>query len=229
MKTILPARPVAVVVVVSCHVERPLDDEAWRRFSALQAARPGGFEVVALLRPPHDGENRELWLERAREAAAHGRLGHHTHWTSPTHARPTGGNPAARVREEAEWLRANGLEPTLFCGGGWYMDQDVAETLAELGYTDCTARRAGIDAVEIPSGASLQELPTTHSVGALARAVLARRLPSYVHAYCHDYDLLGARRRLAFVNALRLLRRRGGEGDRQREGESVSFSEAFAR
>jgi hypothetical protein len=227
MKTILPARPVAVVV--SCHVERPLDDEAWHRFSALQAAQPGGFPVAALMRPPHDGEDRDLWLERARDAQARGPFGHHTHWTSPTHARPSGGDPAVRVREEADWLRANGFEPTLFCGGGWYMDEHVAETLAELGYTDCTARRPGIDAVEVPSGALLQELPTTHSVGALVRAVLARRLPSYVHAYCHDYDLLVARRRLAFVNALRVLRRRGGVAAGERGGETASFSEAFER
>jgi hypothetical protein len=35
--------------VVSCHVERPLDDEVWSRFFALQRARPGGFAIAALL------------------------------------------------------------------------------------------------------------------------------------------------------------------------------------
>ena len=53
------------------------------------------------------GEDEERWLERARAAAAHGPFGHHTHWTSPTHARPTGGDPArARPRARARWLRA---------------------------------------------------------------------------------------------------------------------------
>ena len=38
--------------VVSCHVERPLDDRAWSLFDRLQRRRPGGFDVIALLRPP---------------------------------------------------------------------------------------------------------------------------------------------------------------------------------
>ena len=50
-------------------------------------------------------------------------------------------------------------------------------------------------------------LPTTHSLGALARAVV-RPLPRYVHAYFHDYDLLDARRRFALVASLALLGRR---------------------
>ena len=72
--------------VVSCHVERPLDDRAWALFARVQSR----FPVAALMRAPHEGEDRELWLERAREAAARGPLGHHTHWTGPSHARPTG-------------------------------------------------------------------------------------------------------------------------------------------
>ena len=128
--------------VVSCHVERPLDDDCWRRFSRLQERRPGGFAIAALLRPPDAdaGEDAELWLERAREAAERGPLGHHTHFVGPAHARPAAGGAehAERVRREALWLREHGLEPRLFCGGGWYMDEDVASVLAELGYADCT-------------------------------------------------------------------------------------------
>src|SRR5436305_3939642 len=127
--------------VVSCHVERPLDDEVWRRFSRLQRRRPGRFAIAALMRPPASGEDEELWLERARRAAELGPLGLHTHWTAPDHARPTSGDPAARVREQAEWLRARGLDVSLFCGGGWYIDEHVAETVAEVGFADCTATR----------------------------------------------------------------------------------------
>ena len=60
------------VATVSCHVERPLDDDCWRRFSRLQERRPGGFAIAALLRPPDAdaGEDAELWLERARAASA---------------------------------------------------------------------------------------------------------------------------------------------------------------
>src|SRR5436309_3209922 len=91
--------------VVSCHVERPLDDVIWARYVALIRRRPGGFAIASLLRAPGDGEDRPTFVERAHEAAALGPFGHHTHWTSPTHARPTGGDPAQRVLEEGRWLR----------------------------------------------------------------------------------------------------------------------------
>jgi hypothetical protein len=186
--------------VVSCHVERPLDDAAWARFDRLQRRRPGGFDVIALMRPPDPafGEDEERWLERARAAAMRARFGLHTHWTSPTHARPTGSDPAARVRRETEWMRTHGLEPEYFCGGGWYSDDDVRAAAAELGLVDCTPR-GGEPAPGV--------LPTTHSLGALARAVV-RPLPRYVHAYFHDFDLLDARRRYALVASLAVLGRR---------------------
>jgi hypothetical protein len=186
--------------VVSCHVERPLDDAAWERFDRLQRSRPGGFDVIALVRPPDadHGEPEEPWLERARAAAARAPFGLHTHWTSPTHARPSGGDPAARVRREAEWMRARGLEPRYFCGGAWYTDDGVRAAVGELGLVDCTPR-AGEPADGV--------MPTTHSLGALARAVL-RPLPHYVHAYFHDYDLLDARRRAVLYASLSVLGRR---------------------
>jgi hypothetical protein len=208
--------------VVSCHAERPLDDEVWARFSRLQADRPGGFRVAALLRPPWDGEDEERWLERAREAAQRGPLGHHTHWGGPADARPANGDPAERVRREGAWLRDSGLAPTLFCGGGWYVDAAVAEAVTELGYADCTATafrpsylapgapRAELSepaVLVLPDGGRLRELPTTHSLGAAARAA-AGRLPAYVHVYFHDTDLLDRRRRLALTAALRVLGRR---------------------
>src|SRR5438046_6245314 len=94
--------------VVSCHVERPLDDEVWRRFSQLQRRRPGRFAITALMRPPAEGEDEERWLERAREAEQLGPLGLHTHWTAPNHARPTGGDPAVLVREQRSEERRAG-------------------------------------------------------------------------------------------------------------------------
>jgi hypothetical protein len=187
--------------VVSCHVERPLDDAAWARFDALQRKRPGGFDVIALVRPPdaEHGEAEGPWLERVRTAAARAPLGLHTHWTSPTHARPSGdGVPADRVRREAEWMRTQSLDPRYFCGGGWYTDEAVRAVVAELGLVECTVREG-----EPADGV----LPTTHSLGALARAVL-RPLPRYVHAYFHDYDLLDARRRAALYASLAVLGRR---------------------
>ncbi len=213
-------------------MERPLDDRVWPLFSRFQRRRPGGFTIAALLRPPDDaaGERWQPWLERAREAADSGPLGHHTHWTAPGHARPTVGDPAARVAAEGERLRAEGLRPTLFCGGGWYLDTEVAEAIAELGYADCTAtafrpRYLPADApraalaeparLRLPSGRLLRELPSTHSLGPAARTSL-RRLPRYLHVYFHDTDLLDRRRRWALIAALVALGRRAARCDLDR-------------
>jgi hypothetical protein len=229
--------------VVSCHVERPLDDRVWTRFEALAAARPAGFRIAALMRPPDPqaGEDETLWLERARRAAELGPLGHHTHWGGPGQARPTPGTrhmpgtedhslatdcckvengPAGRVRREGTWLREAGLQPTLFCGGGWYSDEDVAEAVAELGYADCTATSFrppyladgaprlhldGPELLELPSGRRLLALPSTHSIGMLVRALPRRLDEQLVHVYFHDTDLLDRRRALALRTALRVL------------------------
>jgi hypothetical protein len=211
--------------VVSCHVERPLDDAVWARFAALQESRPGGFPIAALMRPgdPTRDESDQVWLTRAREAATRGPLGHHTHWTSPTHARPTSGGTGARVLEEGTRLVEQGLKPTLFCGGGWYTDAEVADACSELGYVDCTprARRppylaagerwAALSApsvVELPSGRALTAIPTTHSLGDLARALASRTLLPVVHVYFHDTDLVARRRRVLLDVVLRALGRR---------------------
>ena len=193
--------------VVSCHVERPLDDEVWRAFERLLERRPAGFAITPFVRPPDPsaGEDETRWLERARRAAELAPLGHHTHWGGPTQARPAGDADAAgRVRAEAEWLRSHGLAPRYFCGGGWYLDAPVAETLATLGYVDCTATTlpAGIPRVDaprlqldgprtlrLPSGAQLLELPATHSLG-----MLARGLASLPRARARPLPRLGARR-----------------------------------
>ena len=189
------------------------------------------------MRPPAAGEDEARWLERAREAEARGPFGLHTHWTAPDHARPTEGmDPAGLVREQGSWLRSVGLEATLFCGGGWYFDERVADAVADLGYADCTAtafRPAYLadDAphlqleeptwLELAGGRRLLELPTTHSVGMLARGIFARSsAQQVVHAYFHDTDLLdgGARRRCVWGSVS------SGAGGRRRT--SASFSVA---
>jgi hypothetical protein len=205
--------------VVSAHVERPLDDRVWERFAHLREQVP--FRIAALIRPPAEGEDEERWLERAREAATRGPFGLHTHWTSPTHARPTAGDPAARVRREVEWLRSRGLAPRFFAGGGWYMDEKLAETLAELGLVDTTATafRPGYlepgaprlalaePALLAVAGGRLLEIPVTHSLGMLVRAVVGP-LPAVVHAYFHDTELIDRRRAAALRFALAVLARR---------------------
>lgn len=221
--------------VVSCHVERPLDDVVWEHFSLLQKGRPGGFRVAALMRPPDPafGEDEERWLERARAAALLGPFGLHTHWTSPTHARPTSGDPAQRVRKEVEWLRGRGLEPRFFSGGGWYTDARLRAALAELGLVDCTATAfrprylaEGESHLELAAPAIVDRIvvvPATHSLGTLATGVLGR-LPGYVHAYFHDTDLTSARRRAALVVSLRILARRRTPADLAAAAGSVPIS-----
>jgi hypothetical protein len=215
--------------VVTCHVVRPLDDSVWDAFARLQRRRPGGFAISALLRPPDRpaGEDVTAWADRARVAAALAPLGHHTHFGGPDQARPTVSPDAAasRVEEEIRLFRAVGLRPRFFCGGGWYMREEVAEVLARHGYVDCTAlafrpnyfapgeRLLHANApvrLRLSGGAGLLELPTTHSLRALGRDVLR---PSglgttLVHAYFHDTDLLTPRRRLALLGSLRLLGQR---------------------
>lgn len=220
--------------VVSCHVERLLDDSVWPRYRQLVRRRPGGFAIASLVRPPDvtAGESEERWLERARVLAGLGPFGHHTHWTAPGHARPTTGDDdtGARVRREGEWLRAEGLTATAFCGGGWYTDASVAEACATLAYVDCTPtahvpaylgfsdRRAQLAApsrLVLPSGARLPAIPTTRSLGMLVRG-LARPggLPEQVvHVYLHDTDLADARRRAVVAVALRVLARRRSVAD----------------
>ena len=206
--------------VVSCHVERPRDDEVWRRFSALQERPPGRFAIAALMRPPAEGENEERWLERAREAEGRGPFGLHTHWTAPDHARPTGGDPAGLVREQGRCHDSLGLRPTFFCGGGWYVDDGVLAAVADLGYADCTATTFRPDYLEpgaphlqleepvwleLGDGRRLLEVPTTHSIGMLARGLLAPFRRQIVHAYFHDTDLLDRRRAAALRIGLSFL------------------------
>ena len=210
--------------VVSCHVERPLDDAVWHAFERLLERRPAGFVITPLLRPPHaaSGEDEERWLHRARRAAELAPLGHHTHWGGPAQARPPAGVDAGAVlRAEIEWLRARGLEPHWFCGGGWYLDVPVAEALAASGYIDCTAttflqsyldddaprlQLPGPRRVTLPSGATLLELPATHSAGSLARGLV--RLRGLVHVHFHDWELTDRKRALALEAALFALRLR---------------------
>lgn len=210
-------------VVVSCHAERLVDDDVWRAFLAF---RSNAFRVATLMRPPEPDEDADVWLERARDAAAHGPFGLHTHFVDARHARPAAEGPehGARVRAQIAWMRARALEPRFFCGGGWFVDDGVVRAVAELGLVDCTATAfrpsylaAGAPRLELRAPAWVRvdertrflELPSTHSIGAASRASLRPLSERVVHVYFHDTDLLDAKRRLALTAALAVLRRRG--------------------
>ncbi len=218
--------------VVSCHVERILDDRAWEAYRTFVAKRHGGFAIASLVRPPdpNAGEDEALWLDRVRQLTRMGPIGHHTHWTSPDHARPLPGlETGGRVVREAAWLRDNDVVATCFCGGGWFTDGSVTAACATLGYIDCTPRthrpprleEGGAWAelsrpalVETGDGQMLS-IPTTHSLGELARLAVSPRpiRIDVVHGYFHDTDLLDPRRRRALAAALVILGRRRARSD----------------
>jgi hypothetical protein len=187
--------------VASCHVERLLEDDVWARFSALVRARPAGFRIAALVRPP-DGEDEARWLERVRSLDVP--FGLHTHWTSPSHARPTDGSTAERVRRDLDWLAGHDLEPRYFSGGGWYTDNAVRAEIADANLVDLTATTFPLPygGGRVVAGPEPGLLPATHTIGMLARAL---RLPDYVHVYFHDTDLADAKRALALRFGLRHL------------------------
>ena len=212
--------------VVSCHVERPLDDDCWRRFSRLQERRPGGFAIAALMRPPDAdaGEDAELWLDRAREAAERGPLGHHTHFVGPAHARPAAVAPSMRSASAARRCgcasTASSRGSSVAAAGTWtrtwlpcWPSSATRTARGRRSFRPISrrARRASPPRARrgshspTASGCSSCR-PRTRS--AWRRGRLRAALPPYVHVYFHDTDLLSARRRSALRWALAVLGRR---------------------
>ena len=162
MRDSVPSRPAAIV---SCHLEQPLDDEAWRRFDELQRSRPGGFDVIALMRPPDAafGEDEERWLSacaRRRGARA----------VRPAHALDEP-DPRAPDRRRSR-PRAFGAKPS----GCARRASSRASSAAAAGTRTTPCRRrcasSGSSTARVASGAPRDGvLPTTHSLGQLARAV----------------------------------------------------------
>ena len=166
------------------------------------------------MRPPDAGRARTSGLlARARACSgASGALSGITRTASSrrTRARPAPRPEHARTRaREAAWLAASAAsQPTLFCGGGWYIDAEVADAVAEARLRRLHAPRRFRPALprdDAPrmSGRSagahrarraderLLELPSTHSLGMAARAVLGPSLGhGVIHVYFHDTDLL---------------------------------------
>jgi hypothetical protein len=226
---------------VSCHVERPLDDATWTRFASFQRSHPGGFRVAALLRPPapEDGEQEDIWLERAAVAREQGPLGHHTHFGGVDRARPpVPGLAADRLRREAEWLRERKLAPRFWCGGGWYFTPAIASVLADFDYVDCTATAFPLDylppgaphlkfsqpcSLVLADGRRLLELPATHSLRGAAKLVISphRIRGPLIHVYFHDWELMDRRRAFALRAVLAQLGRRCRQSDLEELADEV--------
>ena len=212
--------------VVSCHVERPLDDAVWARFVALQRRRPSGFRD----RGAHAAGRRRV--RRGRDVVARaGTPGCGARAARPPRAldraRTTRG-PRAPTRasacspREPECASSASLRRSSAAAAGTRTTRSSrpvrssATSTARLGHADlrtCARASAGRHSpqpavVELPSGRTLAAIPTTHSLGDLARALPRRDLPELVHVYFHDTDLLDARRRALLRVALPALARR---------------------
>ena len=138
-----------------------------------------------------------------------------------TRGRPKA-RPASACSREGRRLREIGLAPTLFCGGGWYTDADVADACAELGYVDCTPRASrprylGTSEkwaslreparIQLPSDRLLASIPRrTRWAISLARLPDRERFPRF-HVYFHDTDLRIRQRRTALMALLPVLAR----------------------
>ena len=129
--------------VVSCHVERPLDDAGLEPLPRPLRAPAGRVPDRVADAPAGRRRGR---ASCSSSAPARRRRSGRSATTRTGRRRRTRGRPAAipaaQVLREGRWLRERGLEPRFFCGGGWYMDADVLAAVAELGYVDCTATAA---------------------------------------------------------------------------------------
>ena len=181
MRCAMPPTVTERYAVVSCHVERPLDDRVWAAFAALQERPPGGISRRGAdpAARPEAGEHDERALARARpRGGRRGPLGHHTHFTGPTHARPTGGDPGGRVRGRELAPRARARPDALLRrrlvhgrrrwrrparrSGTWTARRGRrARRISPAGRLG-GARRAGADRPRRPT---LAAVPTTHGAG----------------------------------------------------------------
>src|SRR5207247_129347 len=96
-------------------------------------------------------------------------------------------------------------------GGG-----DGTATACQPGYLEPGAPHLQLDEpawLELGSGKRVLELPTTHSIGMLARGLLGPFRHQVVHAYFHDTDLLDRRRAAALRVGLTFLSLKRGATD----------------
>ena len=198
--------------VVSCHVERPLDDAVWEAFARLQERPPGWSRRRGADATARRGGGRARRGALAR-TCARGRsiarpLGHHTHFTSPTHARPTGGDPgrtgaargrlAPRPRPDADaLLRRRLVHRPRRRGrvrGARVRRLHPTGDPARLPRGDAAwAELAAPAAIELGDGVVAAGRPDDARRGRpRARAGAAASYRRRVHAYFHDTDLLDA-------------------------------------
>ena len=121
--------------------------------------------------------------------------------------------------KDAGSTRSGSGPPSSAAAAGTSTTKSLA-AVADLGYADCTAtafRPGYLEPgaphlqleepvwLELGDGRRLLEVPTTHSIGMLARGLLGPFRRQIVHAYFHDTDLLDRRRAAALRVGLRFL------------------------
>ena len=176
--------------VVSCHVERPLDDAVWDRYRELvrqPAGRASRSPRCMRAAGRRRGRASASSSGRARRPRS-GRSGTtRTGRRRRTRVRPAAIRPS-RCCARAAGCASAGLEPRVLLRRRLVHGRGVLGAVAELGYVDCTATaarpsflppgspRAALDApawIRLDDGRRVLELPSTHSLGAAARGARA--------------------------------------------------------
>ena len=158
-----------------CHVERPLDDAVWARFRALLRRRPAGSgspRSSARPTPSRRGRGSAGSSGRARRSTLAVRAPHALD-VADARAADRAAIPAARVRRELDWLRAQGLDAALLLRRRLVHGRDVRRRSPRPGSPTAPRRRSRCRTAAAAWSTAPQPglLPATHTLGMLARAV----------------------------------------------------------
>jgi len=230
----VPSRP--AFVCPTLHVERLYDDGIWPtlRRALERLERHGGRATLFISTRRARQSERDLG-DRLQWLADHGHeVAQHTHFhrSSPPDSRPDAPAPpsaddiVASLDGDYDYLVEHGHVPRGFCAGTWSIYPAAAAWLRRREFRyDCSFRSYALDydnpsavAGDSHAGTALVDgvlqIPTTASLGVMARRIATRRYPSvpfggssYALFYLHDWDLRVRRKEVAWHV---LARRLGG-------------------
>jgi hypothetical protein len=223
-------------VCPALHVERLFDDEVWPllRRALERLERQGGRATAFVSTRRARAAERDLG-ERLKWLVDHGHeIAMHTHFRRSRAAQEATAEPNAVPLTDAEvvasldgdyqYLVDHGHVPRGFCAGTWAIHPATAGWLRRRGFHyDCSFRSYALRydnpsavAGDSHTGASLVQgvlrIPTTASLGVMARSLATRRFPSvhfdggsYALFYLHDWDLRVRRKDVAWHVLVRRL------------------------